>query len=159
MVRETGVQSQVESYQKIEKMVLHATLLSTQHYKVWMKGKMEQSWEWSNALPFTLCVVAIVKGAFRSPSTKVTNNFTLYQKYFHFQLFSFIIFLLSIIPMEPLFWKLVGSSLHQCILSSYKKMFILIECWNTFKQRPILGVEDLKYWASEDPMGNVQRFK
>ena len=29
-------------------------LLNTQHYKVWIKGKVEQSSEKSNALPYTL---------------------------------------------------------------------------------------------------------
>ena len=37
---------------KIQKMALDATLLSTQHYKVRIKGKEEQSWEWSSALPY-----------------------------------------------------------------------------------------------------------
>ena len=72
MARETWVQSQVESYQKTLKMVLDTTLLNTQHYKVRFKGKVEQSWEWSSALPYTL-VVAIEKGAFGSPSTMVAN--------------------------------------------------------------------------------------
>ena len=35
-------------------MVLDTTLLNTQHYKVRFKGKVEQSWEWSSALPYTL---------------------------------------------------------------------------------------------------------
>ena len=41
MVQETEVQSQVESYQRLKKMVLDATLLSTQHYKVRIKGEVE----------------------------------------------------------------------------------------------------------------------
>ena len=44
MIREAGVQSQV----------LDAALVNTQHLKVWIKGKVEQSWEWSSALPNTL---------------------------------------------------------------------------------------------------------
>ena len=35
-------------------MVLDATLLNIQHYKVRIKGKVEQSKEWSSALPYTL---------------------------------------------------------------------------------------------------------
>ena len=62
MVWETGVQ----------KMLLDAALLNTQHYKVWIKGKVEQSREWSSAL-LHLSVVAIERGAFRLPLTKVTN--------------------------------------------------------------------------------------
>ena len=53
MVRETGVKSQVESYQRLKKMVLDAALLSTQHYKVRIKGKVEQSRERCSALPYT----------------------------------------------------------------------------------------------------------
>ena len=34
MAQETRVQSQVKSYQRLKKMVLDATLLNTQHYKV-----------------------------------------------------------------------------------------------------------------------------
>ena len=56
---------------KTQKMVVDAALLSTWHYKVRIKGNVEQSWEWSSALPLYLGVVAIEKGAFRSPSIKV----------------------------------------------------------------------------------------
>ena len=48
MVRETGVQSQVESYQKLKKMVFDAALLNAQHYMVRIKGKVEQSRERSS---------------------------------------------------------------------------------------------------------------
>ena len=39
---------------KTQKMVLDAVLLNNQHYKEKIKGKMEQSREWSSALPYTL---------------------------------------------------------------------------------------------------------
>ena len=64
MFWETEIQSQVESYSK---MVLDFTLPNTQHYKVGIKGKVEQSKEWSSALPTPRCnqgVVAIEKWAF-----------------------------------------------------------------------------------------------
>ena len=35
------------------KKMLDATLLNTQHYKVWLKSKVEQSREWGSALPYT----------------------------------------------------------------------------------------------------------
>ena len=38
---------------KTPKIVLDALLLSTPHYKARMKGKVEQSKEWSSALPYT----------------------------------------------------------------------------------------------------------
>ena len=47
---------------KTQKMVLDASLLNTQHYKVRIKGKVKY-----------LGVVAIEKGAFGSPSTMVAN--------------------------------------------------------------------------------------
>ena len=39
---------------KTKKMVLDASLLNTQHYKVRIKGKVEQSKERSSTLPYTL---------------------------------------------------------------------------------------------------------
>ena len=38
---------------KTQKMVLDAVLLDTQHYKVRIKGKVEQSRERGGALPYT----------------------------------------------------------------------------------------------------------
>ena len=64
MARETWVQSQVKSYQRLKKMVLDASLLNTQRHKVRIKGKLEQSRERSSALTQHLAVVAIEKGAF-----------------------------------------------------------------------------------------------
>ena len=57
---------------KTQKMVLDAILLNTQPYKVRIKGKVEKSREWSSA-PQHFRVVAIKKGAFGKPSTKVAN--------------------------------------------------------------------------------------
>ena len=56
---------------KTQKIVLDAALLNTQHYKICIKGKKEQSRKWSSTFPYIL-----EKGAFWSPSTKVAN-FTL----------------------------------------------------------------------------------
>ena len=56
---------------KTQKMVLDSALLSTQHYKVRIKGKVEQSKEWNSTLLYS--VVAIEKGALGSPSTKVAR--------------------------------------------------------------------------------------
>ena len=58
---------------KTPKMVFHASLLNTQHYKLRIKGKVEQSRKWSSALPLHCGVVVIEKGAFGSPSTMVAN--------------------------------------------------------------------------------------
>ena len=38
---------------KTQKTILDTALLNTQHYKVRIKGKVEQSGEWSSALPYT----------------------------------------------------------------------------------------------------------
>ena len=58
-------------------MVLNAALLKSQHYKVRIKGKVEQSSKKSHSPPLQHGVVAIEKEAFRSPSTKVAS-FTFY---------------------------------------------------------------------------------
>ena len=52
MARETGVQSQFV-IPRTQKMVLDTSLLNTQHYKVRIKGKVEQSGERSGTLPCT----------------------------------------------------------------------------------------------------------
>ena len=39
---------------KTEKLILDASLLNTQYYKVRIKGKVKQSRERSSALPYTL---------------------------------------------------------------------------------------------------------
>ena len=62
---------------KTQKMLLDPSLLNIQQYKVGIKGKEEQSRERNSALPLHLGVVAIEKGAFGSPSTKIAN-FTLH---------------------------------------------------------------------------------
>ena len=54
---------------KTQKMVLDVALLNTQHYKVRIKSKVEQSRVPSS----NLCVVAMEKGAFGSPLTTIAN--------------------------------------------------------------------------------------
>ena len=39
--------------QKTQKKVLDSTFLNIEHYKVWIKGIVEQSREWSSALSYT----------------------------------------------------------------------------------------------------------
>ena len=53
MVLEIGVQSNVESYQRLKKMVLDTALLTTLHYNVRIKGKVGQYREWSSAPSYT----------------------------------------------------------------------------------------------------------
>ena len=48
---------------KTQKIVLKASLLNTQHYKVQIKGKVEQSRGKSRTHPMQFGVVAIEKGA------------------------------------------------------------------------------------------------
>ena len=57
-------------------MVLVTSLLNTQHYKVRIKGKMEQSRKRSDTLP--IGVVAIEKCAFGSLSTTVAHFIYIY---------------------------------------------------------------------------------
>ena len=46
-------QSQVESYQRLKKMVFDAALLSNQYYKIIIKGKVEHSRGWGCAIPYS----------------------------------------------------------------------------------------------------------
>ena len=46
---------------KTQKLVLDAALFNTQHYKVRIKGKVEQSRQWSSILPLRLGVVSYWK--------------------------------------------------------------------------------------------------
>ena len=61
---------------KTHKVVLDASLLNTQHYKVRIKGKVKQSKERNCVFPYT-SVVANEKGALGLPLTTVAN-FTIF---------------------------------------------------------------------------------
>ena len=54
MAKVTGVQSQVESNQKLKKWYLIPPCV-TQHYKVWIKGKVQQSREGVTPFPTLRC--------------------------------------------------------------------------------------------------------
>ena len=78
MAWETGVQSQVESYQRLKKKkkkkkkkkVLDASLLNTQHYKVQIKGKVEQSRERSRPFNTPWC------SSYQKGSLRVTLDYS-----------------------------------------------------------------------------------
>ena len=53
MVWETGVQSKVKLYQRLEKMVLDTFLLNTQNYKVCIKGKVSNPSKGVVPFPYT----------------------------------------------------------------------------------------------------------
>ena len=55
-------------------MILDNSFLNTQNYKVRIKGKVEQSREWSSGPPpLHLGIVVVEMEAFKSPSTMVAN--------------------------------------------------------------------------------------
>ena len=56
-----------------QKMELDASLVNTQHYKVGIKGKVEQPIEKEQRPPLHFGVSAIEKGAFWSPPIKVAK--------------------------------------------------------------------------------------
>ena len=60
---------------KTQKMVLDASLLNTQHFKVWIKDKEEAIQGKEKRAVLHPGVEAIEKGAFVSHSTMVANNF------------------------------------------------------------------------------------
>ena len=72
---------------KTQKIELDATLLNTQHYKVRIKGKLEQSREWSSTLPLHLGVVAIEKGWLSGhPRLRLPTLLYLYNFKYSFQI-------------------------------------------------------------------------
>ena len=83
MIRETGVQSQVESYQKYKKRVLDVALVNTQHYKVRIKGKVGQYREnvivpsltpSSRSLLWSITLLIYVQGTMGKLSSKFRIN-------------------------------------------------------------------------------------
>ena len=89
MVRETGVQSQIESYQRLRKWFLIPPCLTLSIIRYVSRVK------WSNpgkgvASSLHLGVVAIEKGAFGSPSTAVTNFTLLTNIYIYIYIYIYI---------------------------------------------------------------------
>ena len=64
---------------KSQKMLLEVALLNTQHYKVMIKGKVEQFRKWSIALPYTLVYYSFL--------TKVASVTYIYILYVFYELF------------------------------------------------------------------------
>ena len=58
-------------------MILDASLLNTQHYKVRIKSKVKQSREWSSFL-LHLGVVSMEKDAYWLPTTTAANFIYIY---------------------------------------------------------------------------------
>ena len=69
---------------KTQKMVLDASLLSTQHYKVRIKGKVEQSRKGVAPSPTHWC------SSYRKGSLRVTLNYGR-QLYFYLHIFNYIL--------------------------------------------------------------------
>ena len=68
--------------QKIQKIVLDATLLNTQHYKVQIKDKVDQSRE-RISTPLHHGVLGIEKVAFELPTTVANFTFTFFKEIFY----------------------------------------------------------------------------
>ena len=64
MAQDTQVQSRVESYQRLKKWYLIPPWLTLKHYKVWIKGKVEQSRKGVVPSPTPWCS-SYRKGSFR----------------------------------------------------------------------------------------------
>ena len=97
MARETWVQSQVESYQRLKKMVLDASLLNTQHYKVRIKGKVEQFREGVAPSPTPWC------SSYRKGSLRVTLDYGR-QLYFTFTIWFQAFLSNKIIIIQEMMW-------------------------------------------------------
>ena len=104
---------------KTQKMVLDAALLSTQHYLVQIKGKVEQSREWGSALPYAS--VKYCKGNLRVTLVYSRQIYLLIYKGNLKLNFLKVIFLMQVsLGKEKSFGKLAKG-----ILVSYLVTFIL----------------------------------
>ena len=63
---------------KDPKMILDAALLSTQHYKVRIKCKVEQSWKWGSALPYTSVLYLLKREPSGHPQLRSPTLLTLF---------------------------------------------------------------------------------
>ena len=81
---------------KTQKMVLDASLLNTQHYKVRIKGKVEQSWEGVAPSPTPWC------SSYRKGSLRVTLDYgrQLYFTYIYIYIYIYIYCRISSTPGE-----------------------------------------------------------
>ena len=93
---------------KTQKMVFQASLLNTQHYKVRIKGKMEQSKKKNSALPLHLDVIIMSRCQHGSPWPSLATRVYLLSLPEIFQA-------LSCIASELLY---IGSSWPFCLCSS-----------------------------------------
>ena len=99
---------------RTQKIVLEASLLNTQHYKIWMKGKMKQSREKSNALPYTLVKKLLKREPLGHPQLQSPTLLNLY---------GFKVLRSNIKDLYTIIWHQViipfWSSLFICSLHSY----------------------------------------
>ena len=67
---------------KTQKMVLDAALLNTRHHKVCIKGKVEQSREWSGILPYTLVLKLLKRECSGDPRLRLPTLLQHHSKWF-----------------------------------------------------------------------------
>ena len=113
MARETWVQSQVESYKRLKKMIFDASLLNTQHYKVRIKGKVEQSREGVAPSPTHWC------SSYRKGSLRVTLD---YGRQVYFTYYS-VGAVCRLIPLSFIFLGVFAVFLFLSFLSSKSSSF------------------------------------
>ena len=63
---------------KTQKMVLDAVQLNTQHYKIWIKGKVVQSREWSRALLYTSVQLLLKRKPSGRPRLRSSTSYFTY---------------------------------------------------------------------------------
>ena len=152
---------------KTQKMVLDASLLNIQHYKVWIKGKIEQSREGVAPSPTPWC------SSYRKVSLRVTLDYGR-QLYFYLYIYIYIYMLcLNSSEVIPLYqavystvdWSCKVHQLHLCKGGRSPKMSVLDMILNNLMVRllslPLLpgllwpGVVDLDWVPS---MGQIEQF-
>ena len=126
-------------------MVLDASLLNTQHYKVRIKSKVEQSRE--GVAPYYIGVVAIEKGAFGLPSTMVAN----------FTYFTYFVDDAELVT-HPCGSGLLLVSRTTFPTPEYSQFVVLLSehLCKMFEGPPFMGSNDSRELSPRELMANVQ---
>ena len=113
MVRETGVQSQLESYQRLKKWYLMPPCLTLSVIRLGSRVKWFR--EWISALLYTSGVVAVEKRAFWSSSTTVAN-------------FTYFIYFENLLVLDRKTWNHKVTWDHMEIICIREKFLLWYNC-------------------------------
>ena len=108
---------------KTPKMVTDTSLLNTQHYKVRINGKVEQSKEWSSDLPYTTVLKLLKREPLGHPRLRSPTIYIYIYIYIHTHYLSIS---LSIYIFISLSFSLFHAHTHTYVSCLYQYIYIYI---------------------------------